>query len=88
MIIYLAAIVGIDHSLYEAAAIDGANRWQCIKRITLPLITPTICIMILLEVGKIFCGDFGMVYALVKDSGQLLPKVDVIDTYVFRMLCV
>ena len=86
MIIYLAAIVGIDHSLFEAAAIDGANRWQCIRRITIPLITPTICIMILLEVGKIFCGDFGMVYALVKDSGQLLPKVDVIDTYVFRML--
>lgn len=86
MIIYLAAITGIDRTLYEAAAIDGANRWQCTYKITLPLLAPVVCIMTLLEVGKIFYGDFGMVYALVKDSGQLLPKVDVIDTYVFRML--
>ncbi len=85
-IIYLAAITGIDSSLYEAATIDGAGRWHCVRKITLPLIAPTICILALLDIGKIFYGDFGMIYALVKDSGQLLPKVDVIDTYVFRML--
>lgn len=85
-IIYLAAIAGIDNTLYEAAMIDGASRWHCVWKITLPLIAPTICILTLMDIGKIFYGDFGMVYALVKDSGQLLPKVDVIDTYVFRML--
>jgi putative aldouronate transport system permease protein len=86
MIIYLAAISGVDDSLYEAAVIDGANRWQCIWRITLPLLSPTICILILMDLGRMFYGDFGMIYALVKDSGQLLPKVDIIDTYVYRML--
>ena len=86
MIIYLATITGIDRTLNEAAAIDGANRWQMIRYITLPLLAPTVCILMLLDVGKMFYGDFGMVYALVKDSGQLLPKVDVIDTYVYRML--
>lgn len=85
-IIYLAAITGIDSALYEAAAIDGASRWRCVWKITLPLIAPTICILALMDIGKIFYGDFGMIYALIKDSGQLLPKVDVIDTYVFRML--
>lgn len=85
-IIYLAAITGIDAELYEAASIDGANRWKCVWKITLPLIAPTICILTLMDIGKMFYGDFGMIYALIKDSGQLLPKVDVIDTYVFRML--
>ena len=85
-IIYLAVIAGIDSSIYEAAAIDGASRFQIIRRIMLPLLMPTVCILLLMDVGKMFYGDFGMVYALVKDSGQLLPKVDIIDTYVFRML--
>jgi putative aldouronate transport system permease protein len=86
MIIYLSAITGIDNTLYEAASIDGASRWQCIYKITLPLLAPIICILMLLDIGRMFYGDFGMVYALVKDSGQLLPAVDVIDTYVYRML--
>lgn len=85
-IIYLAVITGIDSGILEAAAIDGAKRIQIIRRIIIPTLLPTICILLLMEIGKIFYGDFGMIYALVKDSGQLLPKVDVIDTYVFRML--
>ncbi len=85
-IIYLAAITGIDSSLHEAAAIDGANRFQVATRITLPLITPTIMIMTLLAVGKIMFGDFGMIYALVGDNGTLYRTTDIIDTYVFRAL--
>lgn len=85
-IIYLAAITGIDQSLYESADIDGATRWQKISRITLPLLAPTIAILTLLNLGKIFYGDFGMIYAIIGDNGVLYPTTDVIDTYVFRAL--
>ncbi|MCC3374523.1 sugar ABC transporter permease [Cohnella sp. REN36] len=85
-IIYLAAIAGIDGSLYESADIDGATRWRKMTRITLPLIAPTIAILTLLNLGKIFYGDFGMIYAIIGDNGVLYPTTDVIDTYVFRAL--
>jgi len=85
-IIYLAAITGIDGSLYESADIDGATRWKKMMRITLPLIAPTIAILTLLNLGKIFYGDFGMIYAIIGDNGVLYPTTDVIDTYVFRAL--
>ncbi len=85
-VIYTAAITGIDEGLYEAAKIDGANKRQQIIHITLPLLMPTVCIMTLLAVGKIFYGDFQMTYALVGDNGIVLRKTDVIDTYVYRAL--
>jgi len=85
-IIFLAAITSIESSLYEAAAIDGANRFQMLRRITLPLIAPTVVIMTLLSLGKIMYGDFGMIYALVGDNGVLYPTTDIIDTYVLRAL--
>ncbi len=85
-IIFLASITGIDSSLYEAAAIDGAGRFQMMKRITLPLIMPTIVIMTLLSLGKIMYGDFGMIYALVGDNGTLYKTTDIIDTYIFRSM--
>ena len=85
-IIYLAAITGIDQSLYESADIDGASRWQKIRGITLPLLAPTMAILTLLQLGKIFYGDFGMIYAIIGDNGVLYPTTDVIDTYVFRAL--
>lgn len=85
-VIYLAAIAGIDNTMHEAAAIDGANRFQIIWKITLPLIMPTIIIMTLLSIGKIMFGDFGMIYALIGDNGILYRTTDIIDTYVFRAL--
>lgn len=85
-IIYLAAIAGIDSSMHEAAAIDGANRFHIMYKITLPMIMPTIVIMTLLAVGKIMFGDFGMTYALIGDNGTLYRTTDIIDTYVFRAL--
>ncbi|MDR0910682.1 MAG: ABC transporter permease subunit [Spirochaetaceae bacterium] len=85
-VIYMASMTGIDEGLYEAARIDGANKFQEIRHITLPLIMPTVCIMTLLAVGKIFYGDFQMIYALVGDNGILMQTTDVIDTYVFRAL--
>lgn len=86
MIIYLAAIVGIDQSMYEASEIDGATRWQQIRRITVPLLMPTATILVLLSIGRIFYGDFAMIYSIVRDNGALFPTTDVIDTYVFRAL--
>jgi len=85
-VIYLATITGIDETLYEAAEIDGANRWQMCMRITLPLMMPTVIILTLLSIGKIMYGDFGMIYALVGDNGTLYSTTDIIDTYVFRSL--
>lgn len=85
-VIYLAAITGIDGELYEAAIIDGANRYQRILHITLPLLLPTMAILMLMDIGKIFYGDFGMIYAVIGDASLLYPTTDVIDTYVFRAL--
>ncbi|MGZ9584329.1 ABC transporter permease [Paenibacillus marinisediminis] len=86
LVIYLATIAGIDSTLYEAAQIDGANRWQQIRRITIPLLKPTVIILTLLSLGKIMYGNFDMIYAIIKDNSLLYPTVDVIDTYVFRTL--
>ncbi len=85
-IVFLASITGIDSSLYEAAAIDGAGRLQMVRKITLPLLMPTIVIMTLLSLGKIMYGDFGMIYALVGDNGTLYKTTDIIDTYIFRSM--
>ena len=85
-IIYMATIAGIDDSFIEAAKLDGANRRQICRHITLPLLVPTVSIMTLLAIGSIMYGDFGMIYAIVGDNGVLLRTTDVIDTYMFRAL--
>lgn len=85
-IIYLSVITSIDPELYEAARIDGATRWREIKHITIPHLLPTISILFLLAVGKIFSGNFGLIYSIVGNNGLLLPTTDVIDTYVYRGL--
>ncbi|WP_336784752.1 ABC transporter permease [Paenibacillus sp. MMO-177] len=85
-VMYLAAITGIDNEMYEAAEIDGANVFQRIWRITLPNLFPTVIILVLLAVGNIFRGDFGMFYNMVGNNGLLFSSTDVIDTFVFRSL--
>lgn len=85
-VIYIAAIVGIDHEYYEAALIDGASKWQQVKSITVPLLTPVIITMVLLQIGRIFYADFGLFYQVPMDSGLLYPVTNVIDTYVYRAL--
>ncbi|MCL2879617.1 MAG: ABC transporter permease subunit [Treponema sp.] len=85
-VVYLAAILGIDTELYEAAQIDGAGVWCRIRRITLPLLVPTVIILVLLNIGRIFRGDFDMFFQLVGDSGNLFEATNVIDTFVFRAL--
>ncbi|AQY52282.1 ABC transporter permease [Listeria weihenstephanensis FSL R9-0317] len=85
-IVYLAAIAGIDRNYYEAAMIDGAGKWQQIRHVTIPALTPLIIILTILNVGKIFNSDFGLFYQLPRNSGPLFPVTDVIDTYVYRGL--
>ncbi|MDQ6418725.1 ABC transporter permease subunit [Paenibacillus sp. LHD-117] len=85
-VVYLAAIMGIDRSLYEAAMIDGANKWQQIRNVTIPMLKPLIIILTLLAIGKIFYADFGLFYQVPRDSGPLYSATNVIDTYVYRGL--
>lgn len=85
-IVYFASIVGIDKSLYEAAELDGASRWQQVWKITVPIIMPTILIMTLMSIGRIFRSDFGLFYQLPMNSGPLIDTTQTIDTYVYRAL--
>jgi putative aldouronate transport system permease protein len=85
-IYYLAAITSIDAEMYEAAEIDGANIFQRIKTITIPCLVPTIVILILLSIGNIFRGDFGLFYQLTGNNPLLYQATDIIDTFVFRAL--
>lgn len=85
-IIYLAAITGINQEIYESAHMDGANRLQMIFKLTIPMLANTVILLLLLGVGGIFYGDFGMIYAMVGDNALLFSTTDVIDTYVFRSL--
>ena len=85
-VVYLSAITGIDPGLYEAAELDGANKWQQIFHITVPSLLSTIIIMTLLAVGRIFRGDFSMFYQLVGNNGVLLRETDILDTYIYRSM--
>ena len=85
-VIYLAAIMSIDQECYESASIDGANTFQRIFRITVPMIMPTMVILILLSIGRILRGDFDMFYQLIGQNGTLFDTTDIIDTLVFRSL--
>lgn len=85
-VLYLAAIMGIDTEVYEAAQLDGANVFQRIIHITIPSLMPTLIILTLLAIGNIFRGDFQMFYQLVGNNGPLFNTTDVIDTFTFRSL--
>jgi putative aldouronate transport system permease protein len=85
-IIYLATITGFSEEFYESARIDGAKRWQQIWHITLPLLRPTIIVLTLLALGRIFYGDFGLIYGIIGDNSLLFKATDVIDTYTYRSL--
>lgn len=83
-VIYLATILGIDQEMLEAASIDGATRWQKIKCIILPLLKPTVIILTLMSISKIFNSDFGLFYQVPLNSGALIDATNTIDTYVYR----
>lgn len=86
MIVYMASIQGIDGSLYEAACIDGASKFQQTKYITLPLLKPVIIIMFIMAVGKIFNSDFGLFYKTTRNSTSLYSAYVTLDVYVYNSL--
>lgn len=86
MVVYLAAINGLDHELYEAAVVDGADKWEQVRFITLPLLRPIIAIMFILAVGNIFRSDIGLFYTAPRASGLLNEVTTTIDVYVFKSL--
>ena len=85
-IVYYATIIGFDKSLFEAAAIDGATVWQQIKSITLPLLKPTVIILTIMGLGRMFNSDFGLFYQVPQNSGMLYDATTTIDTFVYRTL--
>ena len=82
-IIYLAALAGVDPSLYEAASIDGANRKDMLFHITIPRILPSITVMFLLNVSQLFISNFDQVYNLYNNF--VLSTGDVLSTYIYRI---
>lgn len=87
-ILYLASILGIDTSLFESAALDGASRLQQIRYITLPFLKPTMITVTLLAIGRIFNSDFGLFYQVPQNSGLIMNATDTIDTFVYRTMAV
>lgn len=85
-IVFFATIIGFDKSLYEAAVVDGASAWQQIKKITLPLLKPTVIILVIMSLGRMFSTDFGLFYQVPQDTGMLYEVTTTIDTFVYRAL--
>lgn len=81
-IVFLAAIAGVNPSLYESAAMDGANRWQMMWKITIPSILPTILIMLIIRIGNIMEVSFELVVLLYQPSTYV--TADVVNTWVYR----
>ena len=87
MVIYLATITGIDPSLYEAAVMDGATKWQQTKHITMPCIKPVLIMMLILDAGKIFYSDFGLFYQATGGIPASLYNVaSTFDTYIYKAI--
>ena len=82
-IIYLAAIAGIDPTLYEAAEIDGAGEFKKVMRITLPCILPIIMLNLILNLGSVINANFDQIVVLY--NPLVYEGADIIDTYVYRL---
>lgn len=85
-VLYMSALAGIDSEIYEAAEIDGADKWQQIINITLPSLVPMITIILLLSVGGIMRSDTGLFYQVTRNSGTLYSSTQVIDSYVLNAI--
>ncbi|MCK9478714.1 MAG: ABC transporter permease subunit [Firmicutes bacterium] len=85
-VIYYSSLMGADKEMYEAATIDGAGRFKQAIYISIPFLVPIMTIMLILNLGNVFRGDFGLFYQVPRDIGALYPATDIIDTYVYRGL--
>lgn len=85
-VLYMSVLAGIDQEMYEAAKIDGANKWQQIWNITIPMLIPMITVMLLLSVGGIMRSDSGLFYTVTRNSGILYSTTQTIDAYVLNAI--
>ena len=85
-VLYMSVLAGIDTALYEAAQIDGANKWQQIRHITLPSLIPMVTVMLLLSVGNVMHSDTGLFYQVTLNNGALYDTTQVIDSYVLHQI--
>jgi putative aldouronate transport system permease protein len=81
-IVYLAAIAGVSPTLYESAVVDGASRWQMVWKITLPMILPTIIIMLIIRIGNMLEVSFEMIILLYQPATY--ETADVVNTFIYR----
>ncbi|GGD99101.1 ABC transporter permease [Paenibacillus nasutitermitis] len=87
-LVYYAGIVAIDPSYYEAARMDGATRFQMARKITIPMLSPLIIILMIMAIGNMFRGDFGLHFFVSNNAPLLYNTTDIIDTFVYRALSV
>ena len=85
-VLYLAVLAGVDPEMYDAAAIDGANTFQKIRYITIPMLVPMISIRLLMSLGNIMESDTGLFYRVTKNTGALYPTTQVLDSYVLNAI--
>ena len=85
-VLYMSVLAGIDTTLYEAADIDGANKWQQIRHITIPSLIPMVTVMLLLSVGNVMRSDTGLFYQVTRNNGLLYSTTQVIDSYVLNQI--
>jgi putative aldouronate transport system permease protein len=86
IVIYMAGIAGIDQEYYEAAILDGANKLQEIRYITIPFLVPFMIVTTIINLGNIFRSDFGLFYQVTMQQGLLAPTTEVLDTYIYKAL--
>ncbi|MDR1802005.1 MAG: ABC transporter permease subunit [Treponema sp.] len=86
MVIYLATITSLDKTVYEAAIIDGATKWQQIWKITIPMMRTIIILLFIMATGRIFYSDFGLFYQVPRNSNSLYYTVYTLDVYVYNLL--
>jgi putative aldouronate transport system permease protein len=86
MVIYLAVLVGVNPDYYDAAMIDGAGKFKQIWYIGLPSLVPVVITLTILAIGRIMNADFGMFYSIVGNNSVVYSTVDVIDTFVYRVM--
>ncbi len=85
-IVFYATIIGFDKTYYEAAVVDGATIWQQITKITLPLLRPTVIMLTIMSLGRMFASDFGLFYQVPMNTGTLYTATTTIDTFVYRAM--
>lgn len=87
-VVYLSVMSSFDQEIYESARIDGATKWQQVRKLTLPMVKPTFMLLVMFNLGSILKGQFQLFYQLVGNNGLLFNTTDIIDTYVYRSLTV